>query len=193
MFYRCFFLFFFCFSRPPKIWDNRSRERLNGFSWNFYQTIPGKMEFSTSCRRLANVVPPPGEWLKISLCWFMLVWHCTAFALKRHEGVNAFNLVLLLFCRSKRHKINVQTMRWEIKFEDVVLFPHRAQSHAKKVRTLYLYCHWIPCKWGSVFSYTSLRSRHTMYGQRPQLLILPRHWDWGRHNARTSYALAKHR
>jgi len=35
----CFFLLFFC---PPKIWDNRSRERLNRFSWNFYQTIPGK-------------------------------------------------------------------------------------------------------------------------------------------------------
>jgi len=27
-----------------------------------YQTIPGKMQFETSCRRLAKVVPPPGEW-----------------------------------------------------------------------------------------------------------------------------------
>jgi len=36
-----FFLFFF---RPSqKIPDNRSRERLNGFSWNSYQTIAGKM------------------------------------------------------------------------------------------------------------------------------------------------------
>jgi len=63
MFYRCFFfVLFFIFFRPPKIWDNRSWERLNGFSWNFHQTIPGKMEFATLCRRLANVVPPPGEW-----------------------------------------------------------------------------------------------------------------------------------
>jgi len=54
MFYRWFFVFFVLFFRPQK-WDNRSRERLNGFSWNFYQTILGKMEFATSCRRLANV------------------------------------------------------------------------------------------------------------------------------------------
>ena len=33
MFYRCFFLsFFLFFFRPSKIPDNRSRERLNGFS-----------------------------------------------------------------------------------------------------------------------------------------------------------------
>jgi len=43
-FYRCFFLSLFCFFPfATKIWDNRSRERLNGFSWNFYQTIAGKM------------------------------------------------------------------------------------------------------------------------------------------------------
>ena len=42
----CFFLFFFLlFPFTTKIPDNRSRERLNGFSWNFYQTIAGKMEF----------------------------------------------------------------------------------------------------------------------------------------------------
>jgi len=52
----CFLLFAFCsFSVRHKIPDNRSRERLNGFSWNFYQTIAGAMEFATSCRRLANV------------------------------------------------------------------------------------------------------------------------------------------
>jgi len=50
----CFFGFVFFFVRK-KIWDNRSREWLNGFWWNFYQTIPGKMEFAMSCRRLANV------------------------------------------------------------------------------------------------------------------------------------------
>ena len=33
-------------------WDNRSRERLNGFSWNFYQTIAGKMEFPTPYHRI---------------------------------------------------------------------------------------------------------------------------------------------
>jgi len=50
MFYRCFFLLFsvsfvlFCFfPSVKKIPDKRSRERLNGFSWNFYQTIAGKM------------------------------------------------------------------------------------------------------------------------------------------------------
>ena len=75
MFYRCFFvffcfflLFFLFFFRPQKIWDNRSRERLNGFSWNVYQTIPGKMEFATSCRRLAKVVQPPGEW-RMLMIW----------------------------------------------------------------------------------------------------------------------------
>ena len=54
MFYRCFFLFFF---RPSKIWDNRSRERLNGFSWNFYQTLGGKssLQRRAAAWRKANV------------------------------------------------------------------------------------------------------------------------------------------
>ena len=47
MFYRCFFsvfsVFFLFFSVRQKIPDNRFRERLKGFSWNFYQTIAGKM------------------------------------------------------------------------------------------------------------------------------------------------------
>jgi len=54
-----YFLFFF---RPPKLWDNRSRERLNGFSWNFHQTIGGECSLKRraaawrkSWRRLANV------------------------------------------------------------------------------------------------------------------------------------------
>ena len=67
MFYRCFFSVFFCFfSVHQKIWDNSSREWLNGFSWNFYQTIGGDCSLKRraaawrkSCRRLAN-----GE------CWF---------------------------------------------------------------------------------------------------------------------------
>jgi len=58
-----FFLFsvFLFFFHPSKIWDNRSRERLNGFSWNFYQTIRGKCSLKRraaawrkSCRRLAK-------------------------------------------------------------------------------------------------------------------------------------------
>jgi len=44
MFFCCFFgVFFFCFFRPSKVPDNRSRERLNEFSWNFHQTIAGKV------------------------------------------------------------------------------------------------------------------------------------------------------
>ena len=45
IFHRCLFLFsVFCFfPSVKKIPDNRSRERLNGFSWNIYQTIAGKM------------------------------------------------------------------------------------------------------------------------------------------------------
>jgi len=35
-------MFFLLFPFATKILDNRSRERLNGFSWNFYQTIAGK-------------------------------------------------------------------------------------------------------------------------------------------------------
>jgi len=29
---------------------------------------------------VCNVVPPPGQWLRISLCWFVLVRYCTATA-----------------------------------------------------------------------------------------------------------------
>jgi len=58
-----FFCFLFCFFfRPPKLWENRSRERLNEFSWNFHQMIGGKCSLKRraaawrmSCRRLANV------------------------------------------------------------------------------------------------------------------------------------------
>jgi len=31
-------------------------------------SLPGKMEFETSCRRLAKVVPPPGEWRMLMIC-----------------------------------------------------------------------------------------------------------------------------
>jgi len=59
-----FFCFFFCFFSDRQIWDNRSRERLNGFSWNFQQTIGGNVVW--------NVVPPLGEsraeWRMLMLC-----------------------------------------------------------------------------------------------------------------------------
>jgi len=53
LFFFVFWFLFFVFFRPSKIWDNRSRERLNRFSWNFYQTIGGNVVW--------NVVPPLGE------------------------------------------------------------------------------------------------------------------------------------
>jgi len=102
MFYRCFFLFFvfFCFFCPPKLWDNRSREQLNGFSWNFYETIPGNLEFETSCRRLAKVVPPPGEWRMLMICviFAMTLVESPEGATNggcviKHELANGFNLV----------------------------------------------------------------------------------------------------
>ena len=70
MFYGCFFVFVFVFCfffRPPKLWDNRSWERLNGFSWNFHQTIGGNVGL------VWNVVPPLGEsraaaWRMLMLC-----------------------------------------------------------------------------------------------------------------------------
>jgi len=42
---------------------------------------------------------------------------------------------VMLSCRSKKYERNLKTMRWKFKFEDVVVFPHRAQSHGNKVRT----------------------------------------------------------
>ena len=52
------FLYFFVFfpsTENIRQRDNRSRERLkNGFSWNFYQTIPGKKRHAAAWR-MANV------------------------------------------------------------------------------------------------------------------------------------------
>jgi len=87
MFYRCFFCCFLFFFRPPQRWDNRSLERLNGFSWNFYQSRTagtwqrGKWSFQRRTQMGARpqiifggskltsyvLVSPPGEWLRISL------------------------------------------------------------------------------------------------------------------------------
>jgi len=117
-----FFVFFaFCsllFLFATKIPDNRSRERLNGFSWNFYQTIAGKMEFAspypygarpliifwgaknyTLCTWLWRLA---SDWELV--CW---LWHCaaTAVALKMYERVNAFNLVLHLLLILLRERI----------------------------------------------------------------------------------------
>jgi len=57
------FFLFFCFLLFPsatKIPDNRSREQVNGFSWNFYQTIVGKMEFASP---YPNGARPPNNFL----------------------------------------------------------------------------------------------------------------------------------
>ena len=75
----CIFLFFF---RPSKIWDNRSRERLNGFLWNFYQTIGEDVVW--------NVVPPPGE-------WWMLTWHSFTYATAGKTKANWCDLVTMSF------------------------------------------------------------------------------------------------
>jgi len=102
-------MFFFVFFRfATKIPDNRSRERLNGFSWIFYQTIAGKMEFAMHRRTKMGARHPINFlgaknytlrtwWWRLAreselVCW---LWHCaaTAVALKRHERANAFNLV----------------------------------------------------------------------------------------------------
>ena len=64
------FLFFFVLLFPfaTKISDNRSRERLNGFSWNFYQTIAGKMEFASPY--------PNGGWAPRLIFWGLKTTHC---------------------------------------------------------------------------------------------------------------------
>jgi len=70
MFYICFFLFFVFFLFFPsvtKIPDNRSREWLNGFSGNFYQTIAGKCSFQRRTEMGAR--PPINFWgLKTTHC-----------------------------------------------------------------------------------------------------------------------------
>jgi len=72
MFCSCFFLFFFCFFlffRPPELWDNRSLERLNGFSWNFHQTIGGNVVWNVvPPLGESRAAPPPGEWRMLMLC-----------------------------------------------------------------------------------------------------------------------------
>jgi len=56
-----FFVFFPVFFRPPQ-------NIRHGFSWNVYHTILGTMEFETSCRRLAKVMPPTGKWRMLMIC-----------------------------------------------------------------------------------------------------------------------------
>jgi len=58
MFFFVFVFFLFLFPSTKKPFSGTA-ERI------FMKLLPkdtGKMEFATSCRRLANVVPPPGEW-----------------------------------------------------------------------------------------------------------------------------------
>jgi len=112
----CFTDVFFVFLPFPfaiKIPDNRSRERLNGFSWNFYQTIAGKMELASpylnGARPQINFFRRGGAknytlrtwWWRLASDWELVcwLWHCavTVVALKRHERANAFNLVCMAF------------------------------------------------------------------------------------------------
>jgi len=83
-----FFLFFFVFFRPSK----NMRQPFSGMAERIFMKLlsndTGEMEFTTSCRRLAN----DSKLVYAGLCWFGIV---TAVTLKRHERVNAFNLVLL--------------------------------------------------------------------------------------------------
>ena len=108
-----FLLFVFCFFPfATKIPDNRSRERLNGFSWNLYQMIAGKWSLHRCTQMGARPPESPINFLgakNYTLCtwWWRLasdwelvcwLWHCaaTAVVLKRHERVNAFNLVVVV-------------------------------------------------------------------------------------------------
>jgi len=107
------FLFFVFFLVRQKIPDNRSRERLNGFSWNFYQTISGKCSFQRRTEmglsltnnfwglKTTHCALGSDAWRMNQKNYFMLVcswlrhYAATAVALEMHEGVNAFNLVLV--------------------------------------------------------------------------------------------------
>ena len=80
------FSVFFCFFHPSQ----KTRQPFLGTAERIFMKLSPN---DTGENGVSNVMPPPGEWLRISLCCFMLVRYCMAVALKRHEGVNAFNLV----------------------------------------------------------------------------------------------------
>jgi len=80
-------LFLFLFSAFPSV--KNMRQPFSGTAERIFMKL---LPNDTGENGVSNVVPPPGEWLRISLCWFMLVRYM-AVALKRHERVNAFNLV----------------------------------------------------------------------------------------------------
>ena len=89
----CFFLFFvlaFCFFRPSQ----KYRQPFSGTAEGIFMKL---LPNDTGENGVCNVMPPPGEcraaaW-QMTRNLFMLVRYCTAVALKRHEGLNAFNLV----------------------------------------------------------------------------------------------------
>ena len=72
MFYRCF-LFFFCFFLLFPSAKNM-RQPFSGTAERISMKLAPN---DTGENGVCNVLPPPGEWLKISLCWFMLVLYCT--------------------------------------------------------------------------------------------------------------------
>jgi len=56
---------------------------------------------------------------------------CNAFA------IATFSSIVLLFYRNKQYERELQTMRWKISFEDIVL-SDRAQSTSNKVRKMHV-------------------------------------------------------
>jgi len=66
-------MFFFVFFSSAK---NMRQPFLGTAERIFIKLLPN----DTGENGVCNVVPPPGEWLKISLCWFMLVLYCTGVA-----------------------------------------------------------------------------------------------------------------
>ena len=68
MFFFCFFGFCFFFVRQ------KYETTVLGNGWtDFHETFTKRywetwMEFETSCRRLAKVMPPPGEWRMLMIC-----------------------------------------------------------------------------------------------------------------------------
>jgi len=126
-------MFFFVFFPSAKeIWDNRSRERLNGFSWNFYQTIPGKTEFATSCRRLAKVVPPPGEcrWFAIRQPFSGTAERIFMKLTKRYRGKWSLQRRAAAWRKSCRRLANVDDLR-NLRYDSGTINRGR---HARRLR-----------------------------------------------------------
>jgi len=111
MFYRCFFLFFFCFF--PFATKYQTTVLGNGWT-DFHETFTKRQRAQCNFQRRTEMgARPPINFLgaknyALRTWWWRLasdwelecwLWHCaaTAVTLKRHERVNAFNLVRIWF------------------------------------------------------------------------------------------------